>query len=80
MIYKEGDILICKKEIVWFGLIVDIGTNCKILHINKYGHIYTDLENYKEYFIESDADGDIYKISEHFMTQDELRIRKLKSI
>lgn len=80
MKYKVGDTLICIKEIVWFGTLVHVGEICKIVYISNKGHIYTDLDNYKEYFIESDADGDIYKISEHFMTQDELRIRKLKSI
>ena len=81
---KVGDILICKREFVWFGkIIAEIGTECKIEYISEIGSIYTDLKNYYNPFITEYKfinDEDFYLLSDYFHTKEELRILKLESL
>lgn len=81
---KEGDILICKKQFMWFGQIVgEIGSECKIKYISPRGFIYTDLKNYSDYFITEhkiESDEDLYILSDYFYTKDEVRLLKLESL
>ena len=79
--YKEGDILICKKEARY---------NTIFLIKNKSYKIDTILDNNRIavidetvtyiYFKTDDEDGYDFKFSETFYTKEELRLLKLESL